>query len=264
MRHRLILFATYNKWGRSNENTIEEIKELCKEAKKDKSKVVVLCNHWEIDTKLLVRIQKLCTIEFYTNQWYDFGMYYSYFNKYKQDIAKYDKILLMNDSILIVKPLDWVFKRLNKQKAEYIGINEWYIDSKSINDYKKFMLKDNKQRVSPFKNWKHIESRFLQLSGRAKELLKELVQEGVPELKEQIIFEFELRWYQLAVARRYTIKAYNEVLLNRNICYELPLYMIEHWLPFVKKNFNNYWYKRMFKPVIEYLASEIYINKHLS
>jgi hypothetical protein len=219
--------------------------------------VKILTENWEIQTQDLQRLKKYWEVVFVSNQWYDFWMYQSYLSTTKDKRYNYDKILLTNDSVLITKPLDKIFKWLDKQKAEYIGINEWYISKSDINSYIKFMKKDNKEYISPYENGKHIESWFLQISWNAKELLRELKESWVPELKEQVIMEYELRWSQIAY-KRYTTKVLNKNNKKISICYDKPLYMIDRWQPRVKRNFNNYWYKKQFKPVIERLCAEIY------
>lgn len=265
---RLTLFAMYNWWYLNNNIPI-----YLNELKRHSDKLVVLCNHSQIDTKMLKRIQDISTIEFMENYWYDFWMYNAYFCSHPIDIKKYDKIVICNDSMLIVKPLDEVFNRLDKTKKEYVWIQDWYMCKKNIDDYVKWSKINNKDYQSPYNDWWHIESWFLQFQGKSKDLLVDLMRSWVPKDKIQTIMEYEIKRWQIAKKQYTTETLYKcEKITQKHkpnttekdkdwmisLCYEHPIELLKLWSPFIKKDFRNYWYKKMFKPVIDFMCTEIY------
>lgn len=257
---RLILFSMYNDWY-INENIPVYLKEL----KKNCDKLIVLSNHWYIDTKQLKRIQDIASIEFVENHGYDFWMYNAYFVTNPTVINEYDKILLCNDSVLIHKPLDNIFKRLDELDKEYMWYEDSWVGTEMIDKYEEKMQEKIKGYKLDYDDWWHIESWFIQLQGKAKELLVDLIRNGVWWNKTAVIMEYELRWSQIA-KRKYSIGVINP-LWNYNIkytdkegvslCYQYPMKTIHNDSPFIKKDFRNYGYKWKFKWVIDYLCTEI-------
>ena len=263
MRSRLILFAIYSKEGKINKNTlnyIKQVKDYTEEKNnkgEDYQELVLLVNHCMIDSKDLIRLQSYWKVVFVENYWYDFWMYCSFFQTHIQSKHWKWKLLLINDSVLVVRPLNNIFKWLDNCEEEYVGINEWWIKKKNIDNYIKFIRKDRNWYRSPYKNWKHIESWFIQIQWKARDLIDKMIIEWVPSIKEQTIYEYELKRSQIAY-KKYTTNVLNKNNRRISICYDEPLYMYNNNQPRIKKNFNNYWYKKQFKPVIDKLATEIY------
>lgn len=259
---RLILFSMYNDWKYINENILNYLSEL----KKYSDKLICLINHWNIDTEIMNRINNICEIEFVENYWYDFGMYNSHFVTNPMDIKKYDEIVLCNDSVLIVKPLQEVFEWLDSTDKEYVWIQEWYLWQNIIKEYVETKKRLNKEYISIYTDWRHIESWFIQLQWNAKELLVDLITKWIPKSKKEVIMEYEVRRWAIVKdkytyetyfsPKRYTKKERNKWI---NYCYEDPVWLLKKWSPFVKKDFRNYWYKRKFKDVINYFCENIYL-----
>ena len=149
---RLILFSMYNDWY-INENIPVYLKEL----KKNCDKLIVLSNHWYIDTKQLKRIQDIASIEFVENYGYDFWMYNAYFVTNPTVINEYDKILLCNDSMLIHRSLDNVFKRLDELDKEYMWYEDSWVGTEMIDKYEEKMQEKIKGYKLDYDDWWHIE-----------------------------------------------------------------------------------------------------------
>ena len=265
---RLILHSTYIK-DKFSDNQLFYLKEL----KKNCDRLVILCNHTNISTKQLLRINNIWfEVIYMDNHWYDFWMFHRFFQQNTNLIEEYDKILFTNDSVLIIKELDDLFNWLNNNKAEYIWIEDWYWNKRFIKKYEKIMLEWNKE-YKPFKDYWHIESWFIQISWRAKDIIRNFIKEWCYWIKEQIIIENEMKWSQIAKENWYTMDSYFKyeelekewkVKIDKNwlcLCYWYPILMLREGSWFIKKNLTNYDYRYDLKDVIEYLSTKIYLWK---
>lgn len=62
------------------------------------------------------------TLQIEANEGFDFGLWYKAFQK--TDLHSYDRVLLVNDSCMLFKPLDEVMSWANHAKADFMGITQ--------------------------------------------------------------------------------------------------------------------------------------------
>lgn len=158
MNNKIILFSTYsdtNKFRNTVFNTRLEINKNMKPW----DKLVILTNHRNIDSKILSKASKFWEIFFVENKSFDFGMYYQWMLSNLDTLNDYEELYLINDSVSVIKPLDWVFKALSQQEDWYY----WIIDAYSGNE----TIKEIKGR--------HIQSWFLRMKWEAIDLFKKYI-----------------------------------------------------------------------------------------
>jgi lipopolysaccharide biosynthesis protein len=97
-------------------------------------------------------IKKFCNeIVLMNNEGFDFGMYYKYL--VKLDIQKFDRLTLINDSVILFKRLDNIYNFECLSKFDFVGLT----DSHSINYHlQSYFLIFNKKAI------KHVKNYFLQ------------------------------------------------------------------------------------------------------
>lgn len=215
---RICLFSSYTEQSVSN-NLLEYLKEL----KRFCDRVIFITNHRLIDSKDIVRLKNTWVeLEFVANGWYDFGMYQNYLLTNKH-ILESDEIILANDSMLIIKPLDDIFERINEQEADYISLTNSYADERAINDYNRNM-KSIEKWYKPLTNYKFQESYFLVLRKEARALL-EFKDNKIYTTKEKIVLEYEIRWSELAKNTLKTAVMFDiDYYLQKNIVSKRDVY----------------------------------------
>ena len=111
-------------------------------------KVKVLSNNSKIkneDHSLNSKIE----FEYYENQGYDFGMFYRFI--IKENLDNFSQIAIVNDSNILLKPLDNIFNWAKNNKSDFWGL----IDS------------NEKPWFSTHKDNYHIQSHYIVLNKKS-------------------------------------------------------------------------------------------------
>jgi len=106
------------------------------ELKKYSSKIILVTNIRKIKQKSLNILADLdIIINFVENRGHDFGMYNTMMQKYRDEIYKFDNLILVNDSSILVKSLKEFFESYQNGNFEYYGMTDYYAPFFHIQSY---------------------------------------------------------------------------------------------------------------------------------
>ncbi|MFN6380056.1 MAG: rhamnan synthesis F family protein [Flavobacteriales bacterium] len=154
------------------------------------------------------------------NEGYDFGMWYKAFKSI--DSQSYHTVALINDSCILFRPMDDVFKAIQNSKAHYIG-----------------MLRSD--RYAP-----HIQSFFVIIKDEAVPAAFEyFLQKGIVSDYRQVIQTYEIGLSQHMIQQGFHIEGlYNKGFesFEKNPSFARVKELIEEGMPMIKKKivFRNY------------------------
>jgi hypothetical protein len=154
------------------------------------------------------------------NEGYDFGMWYKAFQTI--DPTSYHTVALINDSCILFRPLDDIFKTIQTSSAHYIG-----------------MLRSD--RYAP-----HIQSFFVVIKNEAVSIAFEyFLQKGIVSDYRQVIQTYEIGLSQHIIQKGFTIEGlYNKGYEDypKNPSFARVKELIEEGMPMIKKKivFRNY------------------------
>lgn len=110
------------------------VKFYLKEISRHFSEVVLVTNEKEITSRDVAFLtENKIFPRPVVNDGYDFGMWYKMLGEY--DVLKYDRVGLINDSCILFKSLDFVFKWLDETNADYCGLTDSYDISYHLQSY---------------------------------------------------------------------------------------------------------------------------------
>lgn len=242
-----------------------------KELNKYFDKVILLTNHRTINSKDITRLQQISNLElfFVPNEWADFGMVFNYL---QDNDIKADEWLFTNDSVNIIKPLDDVFKWINKTEKQVYGITDAYTWN-PMQDYT---------------NWWHIQSYFLyfkweKIINHIKEYIKA---NWIYKNFTDVIVRYEFwisrmiksnNWdYDVLVKsdnimKLYKLYRYDDRKIIKwhekkvfksdwefNLSFMYYDLALKHWSPFLKKSHHKYNMTDLTLDIQLYLTNELY------
>lgn len=192
------------------------------------------------------------------NEWYDFGMFYRYIMWNQDIINQYNDLLLTNDSICLVRPLDNLFSWIATQGKNYLSASE-------------ALMTTNKE-LEPVV---FRESRFLYIK-------KPIKEEVVQYFKDKGLYPDKFKVvdiYEVWLSKKYKDDSASYITIEQLLkrwCYfhDLEDYeksgdqfstgfvwrkeAIEEWMPFVKTTFERYWLRQQYKDYINYFSNILY------
>lgn len=166
--------------------------------------------NWELEFIVSLNI----TPCFVNNEGYDFGMYYKVLQKF--DCSEYDHVGLINDSMVLFKPLDRTFSMYYRGGYDYFGM------------------------VSSPEKSLHIQSYFLLMNKKAFQRVFEYMKiHGLQETKELVVDTYEINLCTHLLENKLKLgSAYNHKIVNTNI--NPSIYkanqLIKLGMPMVKKS----------------------------
>jgi hypothetical protein len=116
---RITLYVEHSNWNTFTSTIWNSISEHIKYT----DKLVFLSSKRDIDPNEMKKfIQTFPSVEFffYENIGSDFGKYYHYIISHKEELETYDELVLTNDSVDVIRPLDKVYSRAKESTGEYI------------------------------------------------------------------------------------------------------------------------------------------------
>jgi len=121
------------------------VKFYLEELKKHFSQLVLLTNEKAFSNEDLIYLDKNdIKYRLYRNEGYDFGMWYKAFKEFP--VSDYDRIGLVNDSCILFKNIDFLFKWIDEKDFDYCGITDSNGLSYHIQSY---FLIINKKAIEP-------------------------------------------------------------------------------------------------------------------
>ena len=121
------------------------VKFYLEELEKHFSEIILLTNEKQLKgTELVYLKQKNIKLKFVPNEGFDFGMWYKAFKEYPS--LDYDRVGLINDSCILFKPLNDVFKWIDSNTFDYCGL----VSSKSVALHvQSYFIVINKNGIKP-------------------------------------------------------------------------------------------------------------------
>ena len=176
-------------------------------------KIILLTNNREINNKDILE-QLNIDINLYENSGYDFGMYYKFLTNNK---IYSDKLLLVNDSMILFNNLDKIFQSINDEDYDLLSIT----DSTEV----KY----------------HLQSYFWIMNEKVQEeFISYLNLYGIIEDFNNVIHTYEIGFSQYLLDKKYKIKSlYSSVNYSNNLLKNSVIHFIneltKNGLPMIKK-----------------------------
>ena len=197
------------------------VKFYLEELEKHFTEIVFLTNEKQLkETELIYLKQKNIKLKFVSNEGFDFGMWYKAFKEFEP--LDYDRVGLINDSCVLFKTLDDVFKWIDSNTFDYCGL----VSSKSVA--------------------LHVQSYFIVINKNAiKSVYEYFMQNGLISDYQKVIYTYEiglsayLRKQGLKVAAMFTSK--NDIAAQ-NPSFLVIEEFIQGGIPMIKKKiiFRSY------------------------
>ena len=207
------------------------VKFYLEELEKHFTEIIFLTNEKQLkETELAYLTKKNITLKFISNEGFDFGMWYKSFKEYKP--LEYDRVGLINDSCILFKPLDDVFKWINNNAFDYYGL----VSSRSVALHvQSYFIVINKNAIKPVYDYfmqnglisdyqkviytyeiglsAHLRKQGLQVAAMFTSkndiaaqnpsflVIEEFIRGGIPMIKKKIIFRSYRRGEYLSMLR---------------------------------------------------------------
>ncbi len=207
------------------------VKFYLEELEKHFTEIVFLTNEKELkETELAYLKKKNVTLKFVSNEGFDFGMWYKAFKEYPS--LDYDRVGLINDSCILFKPLDDVFKWINSNDFDYCGlvssrsvalhiqsyfivinknaiksVYDYFMENGLINDYKNVIYTyEIGLSANLRKQGLKVAAMFTSKNDIAAQnpsflVIEEFIRGGIPMIKKKIIFRSYRKGEYLSMLR---------------------------------------------------------------
>ena len=255
----LCLFSCYREHGSAVEiNTQIYVKDLSKEF----DQVIFLTND---DKPILPKdaAQINATIVPIPNHLWDIGMCFRVLGNLDIASGKYDRIALVNDSCIVLKPLTNIFKYAKDHSFGFWGISDSYEIAHHLQTY--FVVFEGNPKTKVMET----------LASFVKQVMDDLV--GMQNVKQNVIQKVEIGMSQYFIDHEIQLDAiykYSDVTKNKTSISEQPVCpnptycfwdrMLEKGCPIIKKSRMHFANERMFiEKFTEFDSSNFKKNKIL-
>ena len=207
------------------------VKFYLEELEKHFTEIIFLTNEKQLkETELAYLKEKNIKLQFVSNEGFDFGMWYKAFKEYPS--LDYDRVALINDSCILFKPLDDVFKWIDTNDFDYCGlvssrsvalhvqsyfivinknaikpVCDYFMENWLINDYKK-VIYTYEIGISAYlrKQGLKVAAMFTSKNDIAAQnpsflVIEEFIHGGIPMIKKKIIFRSYRKGEYLSMLR---------------------------------------------------------------
>jgi len=192
------------------------IKYYLSEISKYEDNIVFITNHKVINKGDEDYIKKYSSeLVMFEDEGYDFGMYYKYIKE--MDVSKYERLTIANDSVVLFKKLDDIYRIAKHSTSDFIGLTESY----SI----KY----------------HLQAYFVIFNKNSLKYVKELfIRNGIKTSYYDVVLNYEIGLTQYLMENGLKPEAIYECTEQNKIDKLNPIYyylesLIKRGFPFIKK-----------------------------